>query len=475
MAVTRDDPRVMEALGGLCFSCVETNNPLAVVRAAQWYNLAAPLQAGLPFFLVHDVGLALSYGTTRQVSLRPKPRMLDALTQRRVLQRTPADEGALQAYGRLLTVLARSTLAERMGTGGLSDNVMGALIAKVLEPVRDSASSSRRAVELPLSPMFYEDMEPLDMLAPDAARQLMDLVKRIGERTTQVQVAAEQVDLDTLKLMQMMGGAESAGDGSAVLDFYRVLESPQAHDIVDFCLDLVPQVLETPRSRGAQTFAMGGYASIETKGSMDSLLPGELAYDDALFEQRWSENELLYFGREKDTRERQKLHYLLVDASAAMRGLRTTFSRGLALALAKKLTLRGEHVWLRFFDSRLHERMELTARSLKVPQILCFRSERARNGPRVFEELEADVGRLIREEGKDVLITFITHGRLAIPEPALERLKSKAHVFGVFVLPSQELDLPYVRHLTRSHVVNAEALQDPTARAAAAMNVLQDN
>ena len=48
---------------------------------------------------------------------------------------------------------------------------------------------------------------------------------------------------------------------------------------------LVPQVLETSRSRGAQTFSVGGYASIETKGSMDSLLPSELAYDDALFEQ----------------------------------------------------------------------------------------------------------------------------------------------------------------------------------------------
>jgi hypothetical protein len=470
---TLDDRAKADLLGGLTFSCVESKSVLAVVRAAQWFNLAGPLQQGVPFFLVHDVGLALCYGQTRQVTLRPRTADLDRAAARGIIRRGPTEEALLGAYSRLLQNLVRSTLAMRLGAGGLSDNVMGALIAKVLEPVMAGRQNVGRRAELPMTPSLYQDLVPSELITAEAAQGHLDVLRRLTDKATNVQLAAEQVDLDTLKLLQMMGSLENGSDSSAVLDLYRVLESPQAHDIVDFCLDLVPQVLETSRSKGAQTFSVGGYASIETKGNMDSLLPSELAYDDALFEQRWSENELLYYGREKDSRERDRVHYVLVDASAAMRGLRTTFARGLALALCKKLTLRGETVWLRFFDSRLYERLEITARALKLPHILCFRGERGRNGARVFEELDAEVGRLTREEGKDVIITLITHGRLSIPDLVVERLSQKAALFGVFVLPSQPVDLPYMRRLKRSHIIDASVLTDPQARTKAALGVLQ--
>jgi len=446
---------------------------LAVVRAAQWFNLASPLQQGTPFFIVHDVGLALCYGQSRRVTLRTRQALLDRARERNAFRRTPQDEEAHAAYARLLQNLCKSTLATRLGTGGLSDNVMGALIAKVLEPAGGLRSLLARKGELPLSPAIWQEQSPAEVLSMEASTLHLESIRKLAERSTQVLIAAEQVDLDTLKLMQMMGGVDTAGDPSAVLDLYRVLESPQAHDIVNFCLDLVPQVLETSRARGSQTYAVGGYASIETKGSVDSLMPTELAYDDALFEQRWRDNELLYFGREKDSRERDRLHYILIDSSAAMRGLRTTFGRGLALALCKKLTLRGDAVWLRFFDSRLHERLEITQRTLRLPHILTFRSERGRNAARVFEELDLEVGRLTREEAKDVIITFITHGRLSIPDAVVERLTQKAAVFGVFVLPSQPMDLPYTRRLRKAHVIGAEMLLDPQARTSAALGVLR--
>ena len=130
-------------------------------------------------------------------------------------------------------------------------------------------------------------------------------------------------------------------------------------------------------------------------------------------------------------------------------------------------------MWLRFFDSRLYERLEITQRALKLPHILCFRSERGRNAARVFEELDAEVGRLTREEGKDVIITMITHGRLSIPDVLVERLAQKAAIFGVFVLPSQPVDLPYMRRLKKSHIIDASVLTDPQARTKAALGVLQ--
>ena len=42
-----------------------------------------------------------------------------------------------------------------------------------------------------------------------------------------------------------------------------------------------------------------------------------------------------------------------------MRGQRQVFARGLALALIKKLTLEGDEIWVRFFDSRLHETVKI--------------------------------------------------------------------------------------------------------------------
>jgi hypothetical protein len=468
-----DERTRAEVLGGLTFSHVVPDNPVAVVRAAQWFNLAAPLRLGVPFFVIHDVGLALSYPQTRQVWLRPRTASLQRASGRRLVWRSPGDAAAHESYGRLLASLARTTLAARMGLGGLSDNVMGALLAKVLEPLSQARQGQAgAAVEVPLSPAFFSAAEPADLLAPDVAAACQDVVRVLADRAGQVVMAAEQVDLETLKLMQLMGGTDTQSDPTAVLDLYRTLESPQAHDIVNFCLDLVPQVLETSRSKGAQTYAVGGYASIETKGNLDNLLPSELAHDDLLFEQRWAENELLYFGREKDTRERERVHYVLVDASAAMRGLRTVFARGLALALCKKLTLRGEKVWLRFFDSRLYDRLEITSRSLKLPHVLCFRGERGRNPTRVFEDLDMEVARLTRDEGLDVVITLITHGRLLVPEAVVDKLVQRAQVFGVFVLPSRPVEMPYARKLARRHVVGAEALEDREARAKAALGVL---
>ena len=44
------------------------------------------------------------------------------------------------------------------------------------------------------------------------------------------------------------------------------------------------------------------------------------------------DNEVLYFAREQSRDEQKRIHYLLVDASASMRGDRQTFARGMAIA-----------------------------------------------------------------------------------------------------------------------------------------------
>ena len=58
---------------------------------------------------------------------------------------------------------------------------------------------------------------------------------------------------------------------------------------------------------------------------------------------------------------------------------------------------------LRFSDSRLHPRLDLGRMARRdLPRLLGFRSERGRNYSRVFGDLAVEVGRLVREEGRDV-------------------------------------------------------------------------
>jgi hypothetical protein len=154
-------------------------------------------------------------------------------------------------------------------------------------------------------------------------------------------------------------GGDALGGAIDLVDLFAALGSPEAHDVANFSLELLPSVLETRRATAVQTYAVDGYASIERKGNVDSLVLSELAYDREIFEQKIVDQELLYYGRERQREEERRLQYVLIDSSASMRGQRQVFARGLVVALLKKLTLQGDEVWLRFFDSRLHETIKI--------------------------------------------------------------------------------------------------------------------
>lgn len=461
-------------LGGLCLSSVLVDNPMSMVRAAQWFNALGGLGVALPYFVVHDVGLLLTHAIGQSIELKPRERSVRIARSRGTIDNTETVDKLRSEYRALLADIARSELVQTAVQRQLSDDVVAAVIAKIIEPVQ-GALSRGGIVRMPLTVGTYTEFEPahvLDKAAGDAAISALDILTRARVR---VRVSLEQVDLDSIKLLEMFRGDGDMGSATDMLDIYHVLVTPAVHDIVNFSLDLLPSVLETKRSEGAQTFSVDGYASIETKGNLDGLLPSELAFDDDLFDRRWADNELFYYGREKTNEERERLHYILVDASASMRGLRTVFARGLALALAKKMSLRGEDVWLRFFDSRLHERQELSASKLKIPYLLCFRSERGRNTTRVFSELERELGRLGRENPRDVVVTFITHGRCHIDPRLVENLRAQATLSGVFVMPSGgEIELEYLDRLHQHYTVDQAALSDKSARQSEALRILAD-
>jgi hypothetical protein len=167
------------------------------------------------------------------------------------------------------------------------------------------------------------------------------------------------------------------------------------------------------------------------------------------------------------------VHALLVDASASMRGVREVFARGLGLALAKKLQLVGVEVWFSFFDSRLHRRVD--ARALggrELPYLLGFRSERGRNYARAFEELRAELARPAARAHEEVAVTFITHAECRVPVDTVESLARLASLYGVFVLPSRPLDLPYLPLLRGHQVVTVESLAEREAQRRRALEVV---
>ncbi|MFZ9887666.1 MAG: hypothetical protein ACO3JL_09190, partial [Myxococcota bacterium] len=121
------------------------------------------------------------------------------------------------------------------------------------------------------------------------------------------------------------------------------------------------------------------------------------------------------------------------------------------------------------------ERQELSSSRLRIPYLLCFRSERGRNPSRVFLEVERELSRVQRESPKEVVVTFITHGRCQIDPRVVESLRTRATLCGVFVMPTGgDVSLEYVDKLHQTYVIKADVLQDKSKRQAEALRILQE-
>ena len=99
-------------------------------------------------------------------------------------------------------------------------------------------------------------------------------------------------------------------------------------------------MLETKARPAASTHAAHGYSGLARKGSLDSMVLTELAWDELELMRRIADNEVLYYAREQSRDEAARVHHLLIDASASMRGDRATFARGMAIAGAQEAAAR---------------------------------------------------------------------------------------------------------------------------------------
>jgi hypothetical protein len=453
------DRELRRQLATLIYSQVSPALPADAITAVGWWNLVARLGCPLPLVVVHDFGLVLTAGRLGG------PRQV-----RRDLGRGAAPLGRYQA---LLARVAASEAVGELGAAPLRDEMLAAVLARVLGDVYLRwAPRGPSPAELPAASPIYDLDRDLLARAHDPGWALA-FIQRLVDHERGVLARVDQIEAGTLRLLGLFAAEGGAAD---LADLVQLLDhSSGAAGVVDFSLQLLPSLLETKRRPSAQRFSIDGYVSVERRGNVDALLPGELAHDEDVFVQKALSDDLLFYGHERQNDATRRLHILLIDASASMRGAREIFARGLALALAKKLSLLGGDVWLRFFDSRLHARFDLgRAGRRDLPRFLSFRSERGRNYARVFSDLAIEVGRLVRDEGRPVAITFITHGACHIPLATVETLAGLAHLTGVFVLPSQPLDLEYLPRLDRVQVVTAASLARPADKRRRALEIVDE-
>jgi hypothetical protein len=464
--VTAEDRTLGRQLASLVLAGVTPQSGGGALAAAAWWNHLLRLGLSPPLFVVHDLGLVLAR--------EPERRRVEELAAA-----TSRDRPASSLVGRyraLLAAVASSESVHALGGTFLRDEVVAVLLARLLAdschrwgPRSPGKSLADGAAPLALA-------SPLYGYPPAALAQRFDpawaesFLQPLLERELALRARLDQLDLGPLRLLGLFPPGTVPPD---LVDLQQLLGRAGIGDVVDFCLQLLPSLLETKRHGAPQRFAVDGYASVERRGAPGALLPSELAHDEDVFELRALSDELLYYGHERPQDGGRRVHGVLVDASASMRGAREVFARGLALALAKKLALTGVDVWLRFFDSRLHRKVAAgTLAGQDLPYLLCFRSERGRNYARVFQdllvELEQEAGRSRRE----VSLTIVTHASCQIPRPIVEALARRAALHAVFVLPSQPLALDYLPLLRQHQVVTAEALAAPAESKRRALEIV---
>ena len=90
----------------------------------------------------------------------------------------------------------------------------------------------------------------------------------------------------------------------------------------------------------------------------------------------------------------------------------------------------------------------------------------------MIRQLNAELAAPRRSDGK-VLVYLLTHGECQLPESEVQTLASRAPIYGVFILPSGALDLGYLHHLYRVHVIDDNALSHGR-RAQRARQIISD-
>ncbi len=464
------DPAVTGPIGSLAVSAVRPLSSSLALRALRWHRDLERLGVRVPLVLAHDLGLLL-VSPNEQLELGPR------IDQNSLASRANLDPQLLGGYQTLLAEVAQSEAAQRSHSLRLSDDLAVVLLARLLGTV-----AARIAVAptypsgVPFDASLLDGVEPqLPQLFVSVRRTWdVEALRQLVSARLYLLTLVDSLDLDTLQLFGMLGGNASSG-ALAQVDLLAALDAPEANDVVDFSLEILPSVLETKTQPGASSYSAFGYAGLARKGSIDSLVLTELAWDEGELARRMADDEVLYYAREQAQDDARRLHHILIDASASMRGERATFARGMAIAVGKKLLLSGEDVVVRFFDSRLYESQSARNGQLPVAYLLSFKGERGRNAARVFADLQRNLEISASRDAREPVVHLFTHGALHIPRETIAAITRRAKMSAVFMMPrGGDLRLDYLDLLHAHWRVDQTLLSQKNARSTEARRILSD-
>jgi formylglycine-generating enzyme required for sulfatase activity len=345
-------------------------------RPAYWLRGAAAVGARLPLFLARDLGALLTHRQPQIARPSHLPPYLDT---------TP--------YLSFLRRLAAYPLLRQVATWDVSDAVTGVLLARLVEdvPFPDAyavpAGSEGAAFARCLAPLL-DRADPAQLWRQTDPAHRPDLARLLPtDARAQIEANLRSLDADELRFLHRYGPRfAGAPDPRDLLDLFNLVGLPPGVRLaLSQVLRLLPRVGQVSPTGGAQTYALGGYAGLTRKGSLDNLVPTELAYPRALFLHRVLNREALYYGREVEREGRREVAYLVTQAGLGMRGDGGVLARALTLALAQVMGRRGYAVRQSFVGSAWTEPAGVLEPG-EVQRLLYYRDE---GWPRYGEMVEA--------------------------------------------------------------------------------------
>ena len=202
-------------------------------------------------------------------------------------------------------------------------------------PPLERPTKSVGAEELPLDPQTYADADLVRHFRDFDAAPLSGFLRFLAAQQLHVYTCVEQIDLDTLRLLGVFRERAAGGAAGARRSTWSICSRCSSRR-GQRRGQLLARAAARRCSRPSAPRACRPSPSTATRrssgsGNLDSLVLSEFAYDEDLFERKVVDDELYYYGHEKQREEERRLQYMLVDSSPSMRGVRQVFARGLAL------------------------------------------------------------------------------------------------------------------------------------------------
>ena len=245
--------------------------PPSPSRPALWFRALGASGGCAPLFLVSDLGAILSQSPDRLRIARPAHLPDDIDTS---------------GYLAFLQKIAGHRLVRDVASWDISDAAAGVLCARLLSGAE--FPEAYRAFTGPAGMDFEKRLER-ELNVADPARVWRDTsqsrrpdMRRLAPPRTlaAIEQKLRELDRDELTFLHRFGPRAFSGpDPKDMLDWFNLTGLPEsARMAISQMLRVLPRVSRDVRSGGAQAYPMGGYQGLTRKGSLDSILPTELAF-----------------------------------------------------------------------------------------------------------------------------------------------------------------------------------------------------